>query len=160
MNVQPTTSPFCAVRGWHLASEPDPSSSPRRVWSRDLLSSMLVADGNGILTLSPCGVNIKLQGLKMTLEKMDNELPRNSERYFNHLLHILVHPCVLHTVTELLCDVFISSSISNRVALARAVHIERLMKTNKVRTEHLSHTQYSSALNLYGSEEGQGSFHM
>ena len=121
---------------------------------------MLVADGNGILTLSPCGVNIKLQGLKMTLEKMDNELPRSSERYFNHLLHILVHPCVLHTVTELLCDVFISSSISNRVALARAVHIERLMKTNKVRTEHLSHTQYSSPFNLYGSEEGQGSVHM
>lgn len=68
--------------------------------------------------------------------------------------------CVLRTVTELLCDVFVSSSISNRVALARAVHIERLMKTNKVRTEHLSHTQYSSPFNLYGSEEGQGSVHM
>jgi len=94
---------------------------------------MLVADGNGILTLSPCWVNINLQGLKMTLEKMDKELPRNSERYFNHLLHILVHACMLHTVTELLSDVFVSSSISNRVALARAVHIERLMKTNKVR---------------------------
>lgn len=112
------------------------------------------------LTLSPGGVNINLQGLKMTLEKMDNELPRNSERYFNRLLHILVHACVLRTVTELLCDVFVSSSISNRVALARAVHIERLMKTNKVRTKQLSHTQYSSPFNLYGSEEGQGGVHM
>lgn len=94
------------------------------------------------------------QGLKVTLSSMDEELPRSEERYGDNIFisnllpedgqHFLPLPnlqvaslwwCGMvstwyrHYVLSLL---FFFCSISNRLALAKAVGIERLMKRNKV----------------------------
>ncbi len=63
------------------------------------------------------------QGLKRTLEKLDSELPRDSERLV----------CYIHRYKNLLIHFPpFFNSINNRVSLMKALCIENLVKNNKV----------------------------